>query len=111
MKILVITFLSLIFSSQKNTGFLKFQTGTAYAATWQNDYNYWFAVGPLQATSSGYKTEEEALEKVARSWMKGYELKKVKSCNGFNLYTLGYDYGSRDIDVIEYIQKKGYNCD
>lgn len=85
--------------------------GKAYAVTWKNDAGWWFAVGPVQATSAGEKTEDKALDHVRGydSKKKGH-LKHVYTCGKYRVYDLGVDYNSYDMDAIAWVRKKGYNC-
>jgi len=86
--------------------------GTAYAITWQNSAGWWFAVGPLQATSAGEKLEEVALDFVIGSKArKANSMKFIGDCGKFKVYNLGVEYESYDLDAINYVSKyKGYNC-
>ncbi len=85
--------------------------GMAYAVTWQEN-GKWFAVGPTQKTTSSYKSEEEAFDKVIghNARTKGNP-KHVYTCGKFYVYSLGVNYQISDLDALEYVRNyKGYNC-
>ncbi len=86
-------------------------TKSAYAVTWQNSAGYWSAVGPIQATWTGYKKEDEALQKVEGRYRKGFNRVYYTNCGKFRVYRLGYNLTSYDIDAIKYVKKhKDYSC-
>lgn len=80
--------------------------GRLYMITWQDEYDYWMGVGPMQVIFRGVSTEKEALSMIKSSAAKEWEF--LGKCGKYKVYKAD-QYNSYDENTIKNAQKKGFN--